>query len=152
VVPFLMFVLAVAGLLDLNSVCLNHVTPEIRTHVSAAVFSVISSAVNKAFSGRQLLWATFGGGLALWQVSGTVRAVMGAFDRIYGACSERPFVRRYLSPEVPLGRWSLRASPSGLPRDGIVGWSTPAIAGRASPAVDRHAGGADAFRTETYSR
>jgi membrane protein len=60
------------------------------------VFSVISSAVNKAFSGRQLLWATFGGGLALWQVSGAVRAVMGAFDRIYGACSERPFVRLYL--------------------------------------------------------
>ena len=96
VVPFLMFVLAVAGLLHLNSVWLNHVAPEIRTHVSAAVFSVISSAVNKAFSGRQLLWATFGGGLALWQVSGAVRAVMGAFDRIYGARSKRPFVRRYL--------------------------------------------------------
>ena len=96
VVPFLMFVLAVAGLLHLNSVWLNHVAPEIRTHVSAAVFSVILSAVNRAFSGRQLLWATFGGGLALWQVSGAVRAVMGAFDRIYGARSERPFVRRYL--------------------------------------------------------
>jgi membrane protein len=96
VVPFLMFVLAVAGLLHLNSVWLNHVAPEIRTHVSAAVFSVISSAVSKAFSGRQLLWATVGGGLALWQVSGAVRAVMGAFDRIYGSRSERPFVRRYL--------------------------------------------------------
>ncbi len=35
------------------------------------------------------------GGLALWQVSGTVRAVMGAFDQIYGATSERPFIRRY---------------------------------------------------------
>ena len=96
VVPFLMFVLALAGLLHLNSVWINHVAPEIRAHVSPAVFSVISSAVNKAFSGRQLLWATFGGGLALWQVSGAVRAVMGAFDRIYGARSERPFVRRYL--------------------------------------------------------
>jgi membrane protein len=43
-----------------------------------------------------LLWATFGGGLALWQVSGAVRAVMGAFARIYGASIERSFVRRYL--------------------------------------------------------
>jgi membrane protein len=60
------------------------------------VFSVISSAVDKAFSDKQLLWATLGGGLALWQVSGAVRAVMGAFERIYGAGSERPFVRRYL--------------------------------------------------------
>jgi membrane protein len=77
-------------------VWVNHVAPEIRTHVSAAVFSVISSAVTKAFSGRALLWATVGGGLALWQVSGAVRAVMGAFDRIYGATSERTFIGRYL--------------------------------------------------------
>jgi membrane protein len=96
VVPFVMFVLALAGLLHLNSVWENHVAPEVRTHVSAAVFSVISSAVNKALSSRQLLWATVGGGLALWQVSGAVRAVMGAFDRIYGASLERCFVRRYL--------------------------------------------------------
>ena len=38
----------------------------------------------------------FGGGLALWHVSGAVRAVMGAFTRIYGASTERSFVRRYL--------------------------------------------------------
>ena len=96
VVPFVLAVLAMAGLLHLDSVWRNHLAPELRTHVSAAVFSVISSAVNKVFSSRQLFWATFGGGLPLWQVSGAVRAVMGAFDRIYGATTERPFFRRYL--------------------------------------------------------
>ncbi len=96
VVPFVMFVLAVGGLLHLDGAWRNHLAPEIRLHVSPAVFSVISSAVNRAFSGRALLWATFGGGLALWQVSGSVRAVMGAFARIYGARSERSFIRRYL--------------------------------------------------------
>jgi membrane protein len=96
VVPFVMSMLALAGLLHLGGVWRNHVAPDIRPHVSAAVFSVISSAVSKAFRGRQLLWATFGGGLALWQVSGAIRAVMGAFDRIYGASSERPLIRRYL--------------------------------------------------------
>jgi membrane protein len=96
VIPFGMFVLALAGLLHLEGVWRNHIAPDLRTHVSVAVFSVISSAVNKAFFGRQLLWATFGGGLALWQVSGAVRAVMGAFARIYGATIERGFFRRYL--------------------------------------------------------
>jgi membrane protein len=96
VVPFAMTMLALAGLLHLDGVWRDHVAPEIRAHVSADVFSVISSAVDKAFSDKQLLWATLGGGLALWQVSGAVRAVMGAFERIYGARSERPFVRRYL--------------------------------------------------------
>jgi membrane protein len=96
VVPFVMTMLALAGLLHLDGVWRDHVAPEIRTHVSSDVFSVISSAVNKAFSDKQLLWATLGGGLALWQVSGAVRAVMGAFERIYGASIERPFLRRYL--------------------------------------------------------
>jgi len=42
-----------------------------------------------------VLWATVGGGLALWQVSGAVRAVMGALARIYGTSTERPFFKRY---------------------------------------------------------
>lgn len=96
VVPFAMSMLALAGLLHMNGVWVNHVAPELRTHVSAAVFTVISNVVIKALSGRQLFWATLGGALAAWQVSGAVRAVMGAFDRIYGAGSERPFLRRYL--------------------------------------------------------
>lgn len=94
IIPFMLFVLAAAGLLHLGSVWEDHLAPEIEAQVSHPVFIVISDAVNKVFAGNQLAWATFGGALALWQVSGAVRAVMGAFDRIYGA-RERPFVRRY---------------------------------------------------------
>jgi membrane protein len=95
IIPFLLFVLALAGLLHLNSVWRDHLEPQIQAHVSAAVFAVISGAVDKVFSSRQLMWATVGGGVALWQVSGAVRAVMGALARIYGAPIERPFLRRY---------------------------------------------------------
>jgi membrane protein len=95
IIPFLLFVLALAGLLHLNSVWRDHLEPQIQAHVSAAVFAVISDAVDKVFSSRQLMWATVGGGVALWQVSGAVRAVMGALARIYGAPTERPFLRRY---------------------------------------------------------
>jgi membrane protein len=96
IIPFLLFVLALAGLLHLNDVWRDHIAPQVQVNVSAPVFSVISDAVDNVFRGRQLLWATLGGGLALWQVSGAVRAVMGALGRIYGAQAERPFVRRYL--------------------------------------------------------
>jgi membrane protein len=96
VVPFAMTMLALAGLLDLDGVWRDDVAPEIRANVSPDVFSVISSGVSKALSDKQVLWATLGGGLALWQVSGAVRAVMGAFERIYGVRSVRPFLRRYL--------------------------------------------------------
>lgn len=95
IIPFLLFVLAVAGLLHADGVWQNHLQPQIRANVSPAVFAVIKSAVTNVFAGRRLLWATLGGGLALWQVSGAVRAVMGALARIYEAPAERPFVRRY---------------------------------------------------------
>jgi membrane protein len=97
IIPFLLFVIAVAGLLNLESVWRDHIAPQIQANASPDLFSVISNAVNKAFGGGQLLWATLGAGLALWQASGAVRAVMGALGRIYGAApDERPFVRRYL--------------------------------------------------------
>lgn len=95
IVPFVLFVLAVAGLLHLNSVWRDHLEPRIQQNVSAAVFSVISSAVRQVFAERQWLWATVGGGLALWQVSGAVRAVMRVLGRIYGAPTERPVLKRY---------------------------------------------------------
>jgi membrane protein len=100
IVPFVLFVLAVAGLLHLESVWRDHLAPEMQANVSAAVFAVISNAVNKVFGGGQWLWATVGGALALWQVSGAVRAVMGALGRIYGAPAERPFFKRYLVSAV----------------------------------------------------
>jgi membrane protein len=95
IIPFLLFVLGVAGLLHLTDVWRDHLEPQIRANVSSAVFAVIENAVNNVFAGRRVLWATVGGGLALWQVSGAVRAVMGALARIYGASVERSFVRRY---------------------------------------------------------
>jgi membrane protein len=95
IIPFLLFVLAVAGLLHLSSVWRDHLEPQIQANVSANVFAVISNAVNNVFARRRVLWATVGGALALWQVSGAVRAVMGALARIYGAHIERPFLRRY---------------------------------------------------------
>ena len=95
IIPFLLFVLAAAGLLHLNGVWQDHLEPQIQANVSSAVFAVIQNAVNTVFAGRRVFWATLGGGLALWQVSGAVRAVMGALARIYGASVERSFVRRY---------------------------------------------------------
>jgi membrane protein len=96
IIPFLLFVLAVAGLFDLDSLWRDHLEPQIRAHVSGPVFAVIHNGTDNVFATRRVLWATLGGGLALWQVSGAVRAVMGALARIYGASGERPFVRRYL--------------------------------------------------------
>lgn len=95
IVPFLLAVLALAGLLDLQELWRNHLQPQVHAHVSGAMYSVVSDAVDKVFRGQRWLWATGGGLLALWQVSGAVRAVMGALGHVYGTTGERPFARRY---------------------------------------------------------
>src|ERR1700759_114 len=96
IVPFLLFLLAVASLLHLDGVWRDHLLPQIRANVSAQVFAGIDNGVAGVLASRRVVWATVGGGLALWQGSGAVRAVMGALARIYGARGERPFMRRYL--------------------------------------------------------
>jgi membrane protein len=95
VVPFALFALALAGLLDANGVWRDHLVAPLRANVSPAVFAVIRDAVANVVGGRRVVWATLGGVLALWQISGAVRAVMGALARIYAAPAERPTLRRY---------------------------------------------------------
>jgi membrane protein len=95
IVPFLLFVLALASVFDLSDVWQDHVAPQLRANFSPALFAAIKNAVVAVFTGRRLLWATLGGALALWQISGAVRAVMGALARIYCSSRERSFLKRY---------------------------------------------------------
>src|SRR5438270_3962784 len=53
IIPFLLFVLAVAGLLHLDEVWRNHLEPQIQAHVSAGVFAVINNAVDSVFAARR---------------------------------------------------------------------------------------------------
>jgi membrane protein len=95
IVPFLLFVLALASVLHMSDVWHDHVAPQLRANFSPALFAAIKNAVVTVFTGPRLLWATLGGALALWQISGAVRAVMGVLARIYCSSRERSFVKRY---------------------------------------------------------
>jgi membrane protein len=95
VVPFLLFVLALASVFHLNEVWRDHVEPQLRANLSPAVFATVRGAVVTVFASQRVLWATLGGAFALWQISGAVRAVMGVLARIYCAPAERRFVKRY---------------------------------------------------------
>lgn len=95
-VPFFLFALAVAGLLHQHAIWSRDLAPEIRTNVSSATFTAISNSVNNVLASKQVLWATLGGGLTLWQISGAVRAVMGALNGIYRSEHRRGFIRRML--------------------------------------------------------
>jgi membrane protein len=82
-IPFALFVLALAGLLSLSSLWTAHLAPDIAPKVSPPVYDILNTTVRKVLSSSQVFWVTIGALLVLWETSAAVRAMMAAFDRIY---------------------------------------------------------------------
>jgi membrane protein len=95
IVPVLLFVFGLLGALDLREVWQEDVRPELSAQVSRAVLTVADDTVSQVFDSKQLFWITGGAALAVWQVSGGVRAAMDAMNLIYGCKEHRPRLRRY---------------------------------------------------------
>jgi membrane protein len=104
IVPFLLFLLGLLGFLSLDEVWNDDLAKEVRPHVSQPVFDLLDDTAQQVLQQRQLFWVTAGFLVALWQVSGAVRAVMGALDGVYGTRRHRPARERYpLSFALALG-------------------------------------------------
>jgi membrane protein len=95
IVPFLLFVFALLGFLQLEEVWREDVAPEIRGSVSEAAFRVIDDTVTKVLTQKQIWWVTAGFALALWEISAAARVTMTALDRIYGLGRRRGFLELF---------------------------------------------------------
>jgi membrane protein len=94
IVPFLLFGFGLLGFLHLDDVWSEELAPKAKESVSGAAFSFMDEAIRKALTSRQVFWITAGFLIALWEVSGAVRAVMGALNRVHGIETERSWRRR----------------------------------------------------------
>ena len=94
ILPFACFGLGLMGLLQLESLWVEHLAPEVGSRVSSPMFAVINETVSNVLGGKQLFWVTAGLVLAIYEVSGAVRAVMVAMDSIYDAPRRRPWRER----------------------------------------------------------
>jgi membrane protein len=95
-VPFLLFAFGLLGFLHLDDVWSQELAPRIKAGISDAAFAFADEAIRKALSSRQVFWISAGFLIALWEVSGAVRAVMGALNRVYGIETRRSWGRRML--------------------------------------------------------
>jgi membrane protein len=96
IIPLVMFALALLGSLHLGSAWADHLAPQVRDHVSAPVFHALDDVVNTGLNTRRVFWMSAGLLIAVWEMSGAMRAVMDALSRIYGDEDDRPKLRRYL--------------------------------------------------------
>jgi membrane protein len=90
-IPFLLFLLALLGYLQLEEVWREDVAPELRGSVSDAAYRLLDDTARKVLTQKQLWWVSAGFGLALWEVSAATRVTMTALDRIYGFHRRRGF-------------------------------------------------------------
>jgi len=96
IVPFLLFGFGVLGFLHLDDVWSDELAPNVKGGVSPAAFAFADEAITKALTDRQVFWVTLGFLIALWEISGAIRAVMGALQRVYCLDTNRPWKQRML--------------------------------------------------------
>jgi membrane protein len=93
-VPFLLFAFGLLGFLHLEDVWRTELGPQVKGAVSPVAFAFMDDAVEKALEGKQVFWVTVGFVIALWELSGAVRAVMGALNTLYRDETKRSWGRR----------------------------------------------------------
>jgi membrane protein len=94
-VPFLLFLLALLGFLNLEEVWRDEVAPEIRGSVSQAAYRLLDDIATRVLTEKQGWWLTAGFGLAVWEISAAMRVTMTALDRIYGFRRRRGFLELF---------------------------------------------------------
>jgi membrane protein len=96
-IPFACFALGLLGMLNLETLWRDHLAPQIQRRTSGAVYTVIDQTVTNVLAHQQVFWVTAGLLLALWEVSGAVRAVMSALDEIYETPRRRRWIQRVVT-------------------------------------------------------
>jgi len=94
-VPFVLFLLALLGFLQLEEVWRRDVAPEIRGTLSDTAFRLLDETATRVLREKQGWWLTAGFGLALWEISAATRVTMTALDRIYGFRRRRSFIELF---------------------------------------------------------
>jgi membrane protein len=94
IVPFLLFAFGMLGFLHLEGVWSEDLAPDVKLAVSPTAFAFVDDTIRRALTEKQVFWVTAGFAIALWEVSGAVRAVMGALNRTYGIETQRSWGRR----------------------------------------------------------
>jgi membrane protein len=95
VVPLLLLWFLLLGRFGKQSVWTEQMAPAIEGKVSAPTFKAVDAVVEGLISGTHTGWLIGAAAIAIWEVSGAVRACMGALNRIFDLKEDRPLLHRY---------------------------------------------------------
>jgi membrane protein len=90
-----LFALGILGASHQQQLWQQTIAPQIKPKVLPDVFAGIDQTVHKVFSSSTLGLLALATALAVWEVSGIIRAAIGALDEIYETPEPRPFWIRF---------------------------------------------------------
>ena len=93
-VPLGLFAFGLLGFLHLEGVWADDLGPRAQAAVSPTAFAFADDIVRRTLGDRQVFWISAGFAIALWELSGAIRAVMGSLNRVYGIETRRSWRRR----------------------------------------------------------
>ena len=96
-VPLALLACGIAGYLSLQEVWTEDLAPRLKENVSEQAYAFINQTVQEVLGEKRGLWVTLGAAIAIWQLSGAVRASMGALDRVYHEKKGRGFDKTWLT-------------------------------------------------------
>jgi len=134
-VALALLAVAVLGETGHEHVWTKQIAPQIAPKVLPAVFRGIQATVHKVFSSSSAGLIAFASALAIWEVSGTVRACMSALSKIYGAKDERPWYVRFplsigIAAVITAALVAAATLTLGLRHAVHGGWAIPATIAR----------------------
>jgi membrane protein len=94
-IPLAALTMLLMSAADARDLWFDRLQPVVQERVTPEVFLALSDAVDRVLTQESLVWIVLAGLLTLWEVSGSVRAVMGALNRIYRADEARSVWRRF---------------------------------------------------------
>jgi membrane protein len=94
-IPLSLFTIALLGAVGRRDVWSKHMAPAIKSRLDPTVYHAIEFAVQKIFTHGSTGILIFAALLTIWYVSGGVRAIISAINRIYEADETRPFWVRW---------------------------------------------------------
>ena len=94
-IPLTLLGLALLGAVGRQDVWTKHIAPALKSRLDPPVFHAIDFAVEKIFASNSAGLIAFSAVVTVWFVSGGVRGIMGAINRIYEVKDERPFWVRW---------------------------------------------------------
>jgi len=94
-IPLSVLVLGVLGALDERRVWLKQISPGIHKRLPAPTWHAVNYAAERILTHATAGLLVFGAALTIWEISGSVRAIMGALNRVYETNEKRSTLQQY---------------------------------------------------------